>query len=97
MKLLDELQEVGLEPNLWRQLAIITYELGDLAKASVYGHLNADDADPAYRAEARIALSDIIIQTFILAEYLDVDWPELERDGVERFHERMAKCKAGVI
>jgi len=72
---------------------IMTYELGDLVKSLVYAEVRRD-CEAAYLAEARIALADIITQTYILAEVLGADWQDLRLDGEERFRERMTELKA---
>ncbi len=98
MKFCEALKDAGIRPSFQRTLTVMQYELGDLAKCVIYGRLDSTTApDLAYRAEARVALADALVQLAILAEMLDVSTATSMSEGIERFEEHMAEVKAGVI
>jgi len=89
-------QESGMGTGFQKTVAVMAYELGDISKAAIYGRLD-EQADSAYRAEARLALSDLLTQCAVLAELLNTDIKELRQLGLERFIERAGEVRTGVI
>ncbi len=70
---------------------ILAYNAGDLIKCLVYAEYHPHHS--AYRAEAILALSDIVTQARILSVYLDTNLSNLQRVGEERFVRRMEDIK----
>ena len=97
MQPLTEVQrENKMGVGFQKTVTVMAYELGDLAKAIVYGHLD-DGGDLVYRAEARVALADLITQCRVMGELLESPFSGLVGFGEERFMERVKECRDGVI
>jgi len=74
---------------------IMTYELGSviraLCKARNKDTWGDEKGAKAYLAEARIELADLLTQAYFLAEQMKWGRRELEKDGIERFEQRMSE------
>lgn len=71
-------------------LAVITYEVGDLAKSLFRAELHSDKV---YLGEAKLACSDIIAQIILLCEKHGWSFDELKEWGCGRFIERVNEAK----
>ena len=96
MGLLDTQRECNMSTGFEKTVTVMAYELGDIAKSVVYGHLDYN-RDAAYRAEAMMATADLITQCRVMAELLGADFNHLIRMGENRFMERAGECKEGVV
>jgi len=76
---------------------IMTYELGAVVNSLVWAKHKRSWGDTkganARRESARVDLADLITQCRLLAEQMYWSWFELERDGQERFLERMKEIE----
>jgi len=73
--------------NQFFRLAIILYELGDLAKNLVYA-ARFPNCSSAYEKEAKLAVADLIIMTHALCIEKGWDFEELRLLGLQRLRER---------
>jgi NTP pyrophosphatase (non-canonical NTP hydrolase) len=93
MKSVDMMPAVARpEDPIWTT-TIMTYELGSLIRSLVKARLKGKKGDEcgrkAYLAEAKIELADLLTQSHFLAEQMGWKVFELEKDGYQRFCERM--------
>jgi hypothetical protein len=88
--LLEHIERLGKGETTWLQLAILMYELGDLAKGIVYRERHPDCAD-VWTIEAKVALSDLVAQTIIICEREGWNFEEVKRLGIERCIEKIAR------
>lgn len=72
------------------RINIITYELGDLARAIVYAdRFRNDEKQFKIRmADAKLAISDVLTQLFLLCETNGWDFHEMRKLGAEHLEER---------
>lgn len=96
MKLTDIQEDADMVVGFHKTITVIARECGQLATAILYGNLQTE-RDPAYVAEAKMAVADLFTQCRILAELLDADWEQLVRLGEERFLERAEERKRGQL
>ena len=73
--------------DLFFRLSIITYELGDLHRALVYGHSFSSEQF-SHVEEAKLALADLFIQLSILCFELGFSEPELKMLGWDHLRDR---------
>lgn len=71
------------EPNIETAIHIMQWELGDLAKATMYTKWHDPDLALAYKAEAKKALSDLIFQVYVVAALLEISPTDLTSMGIE--------------
>ena len=88
-------QESKMRVGFQKTITVMSSEVGDLAKSILYGHLD-EQMDIAHRAEAKIALSDLITQCRVMAELPCTPFEELMTIGEDRFTERARECKSGI-
>ena len=77
------------KPTIETALLIMQWELGDLTKATVYSRWHEETLAPAFRAEARNALSDLLFQAHVVAALLDASPAELLQMGIETVEDRI--------
>jgi hypothetical protein len=88
--LIELVDKLGKDETTWKQLAILQYELGDLAKAIVYRERHPGDCR-VWNVEAKISLSDLIAQTIIVCEREGWDFDEIKQMGIERCIEKITR------
>jgi len=85
-EILQLAQETYPDDDVGKQIRVLTYELGDLVKC-VHKMLRFPRLSTAFRAEAKLALADLITQIHLTAAYLDFDYDELVDLGFRRAKE----------
>ena len=92
--LLADLQAaIGKEP-IFETLSVLAYEIGDLNKSLIYRRVSSNsEVRQALTSEASLALGDIYSQWVIICEHLGLNPDTVMANGVERFHDRMAKIR----
>ena len=97
IKLTDEMPAGAMPMDELHTCNIMTYELGAVVNGLVYARHKRSWGDVkganAREKSARINLADLITQCRLLAEQMDWPWFELEKDGQERFFERMKEIE----
>ena len=89
MRLLDLLNTIKAEPEpLLETLAVLLYEMGDLAKAVMRAQWEPDLAK-GYRGEEKIALGDIYVQWQLICETRGFEPEEIKQLGIEHFEDRI--------
>jgi len=86
----EYVDKLGNNETTWKQLAILQYELGDLARGIVYRERHPEDAK-VWTVEAKVALSDLIAQTIITCEREGWDFEEIKQMGIERCIEKITR------
>ena len=81
-------RKLGREPNLSEALHIMQWELGDLAKSCTYIAWHPDLA-PAYRAEAKKALGDLLFQAEVVAQLLNTTSAQAFISGIMTVEDRV--------
>lgn len=74
------------DDDIGKQIRVVTYELGDLVKC-VHKMLRFPHLSSGFKAEAKLALADLIIQLHLTAAYLGFDFDELTELGLLRAKE----------
>jgi len=69
-------------------IPIMTYELGDLAKCLMFAK-RRPQLEKEYKAEARIATSDLVAQCIVMCERLGWDFYEVVHLGEDRCIEKI--------
>ena len=85
---LELTRKLGREPNLKAALLITQWELGDLAKSTVYADWHPTDAH-LYKLEAKHALGSLLFQAEVIAQLLDTTSAEAFAFGVETIKDRI--------
>ena len=85
---LDLTRQLGREPNIDTALHIMQWELGDLAKSHTYSKWHPDLAT-SYKAEAKLALSSLLFQAYVVAALLDASPAQLLDTGIETVEDRI--------
>ncbi len=97
LRALDQRAKKGV----YQRLSVMMYQLGHLSHGLVYAEHSMDrkakSTSNAYRAEARLALCDLVTQCRLISEEQDWNWDIVVADGEERFRERMDELKRGDI
>jgi len=76
--------QLGYEESIYRTLAVLGYQYGDLQKFIVYGERHPEYRD-AYRGEARVSLADLIAQAEVICERFGWGFEETRELGHMRF------------
>ena len=92
---LELTRKLGREPNIDTALHIMQWELGDLAKATVYTKWHPDLAN-AYKGEAKKALSDLIFQVYVVAALLNQSPDSLLNFGIGTVKDRIKEKESKV-
>jgi hypothetical protein len=82
------------EKTSLEQFAVLTYEIGDLAKNLTYAKRYAwvsDDRSRLYKKEAEIAMSDVLAQLILMCQREGWDLWTLARLGQERMREKVER------
>jgi hypothetical protein len=82
------------EKTSLEQFAVLTYEIGDLAKMLTYVRRYAwvsDDRSRLYKKEAEIAMSDTLAQLVLMCQREGWDFWTLARLGQERMREKVQR------
>ena len=92
-KIRQRMASVGVRSDLSKTVMVMLYELGDLAKGLVYSgradpEVGVDDR-PAYIAEAKVAMADLLMQCRLIAHEFGWGTAELFEMGEERLLHRM--------
>ena len=85
---LDLTRKLGREPNMDKALHIMMWELGDLTKSHTYSQWHPDLAS-SYKEEAKLALSSLFFQAYVVAALLDSVPGELLSIGIESVEDRI--------
>ncbi len=89
-KLLSML-DARAKKGVYQRLSVMMYELGGISRGLVYAEHSTDRkcvaTSNAYRAEARVALADLVTQCHLLAEEQGWNWDLVVADGEERMEE----------
>jgi hypothetical protein len=83
---IDLLLEEKHQKDPYIRFTILGYQLGDVGKCMRYINIYPDDRRQ-YSAYLKTALSDLIIQSIIIARLYNFDIGELLRLGAERLEE----------
>ena len=86
--LLDLTRKLGREPNVDTALHIMQWEIGDLAKSWTYSKWHPD-LKSSYVAEAKLALSSLLLQAHVVVALLDASPAELLAIGIETLEDRI--------
>ena len=85
-EILQLVREIYPDDDIGKQIRVVTYELGDLVKC-IHKMLRFPHLSSAFRAEAKLALADLIAQLHLTAAYLEFDFDELVELGFRRAKE----------
>lgn len=83
---IDSLLDEKPQKDPYKRFTILGYQLGDVGKCMRYIEIYPDDR-AHYSAFLKTALSDLIIQSVIVARLYNFDIDELLRLGVQRLDE----------
>jgi hypothetical protein len=86
---------LAIAQNSQRTITVLTYQLGDMAKCSIYRE-SFPSSHWAYTSELRLAMADAITMIRLLCEQEGFDFLELQSDGTERFIERQAEVRKSI-
>jgi len=70
----------------YRRFTILAYQLADVGRCMRYAEIYPDDRKE-YLSYLRTAMSDLVIQTMVIAELYNFEFTELVELGVKRLDE----------
>ena len=70
-----------IQRDRFYRLCILTYQLGDVVKSTVYEYYYGDSG---VHGEVKVALADLIAQIHIFCLHRNLDFRELEELGLKR-------------
>lgn len=76
--------QLGYEESIYRTLAVLGYQYGELQKFIVYSERHPE-YKVAYRGEAKVSLADLLAQAEVLCERFGWVFEEMRELGHMRF------------